>query len=574
MFSVIFDFQYLFRSMYPNFLKSRLLPSIFAILISFFSLNAQSVVSTFESAGITWKADNGAENLSCEVKYCVQGTESWNDAMPLWYDSRSRTYKGSIVHLKPGTKYTVDLRLADGSEMQTVHFSTWNEEFPVAETIYLPEHSDETLKINRSGSANGYILYTFKAGSEAVIDVDHRSANCIQIAEGVSHVMLRGLTLKGAGQNAIVLNDNVHDIVIEGNDISGWGHNNQQGFGARDHAAIFSKNAENISRLIIQRNKMHHPDADSNSWEEYRDDKQTYHPGGPQAISLHNTAGNHVIRYNEIYSDDEHYFRDAFGGGTNFSDKGFPNKDSDIYGNYIERCWDDGIESEGANENVRIWGNYIDKTYVKIAIATTSVGPLYVWRNVANTSRKSAVNDNPDEYGRGPFIKAGGKKRKEVFYGGGKTYIFHNTVLQEKSSGRASLGGRMGIQDSGGKLLNVVSRNNIFINSDPSKSTIKAKVRSCTNDFDYDLYNGKANTGCETDQPEKHGIRLRGSEKPTYDSRNQEGEYALKKGTPGHDQGQILPNFNDDFEGKGPDMGAFEAGSDAMQFGTEAYLEK
>jgi hypothetical protein len=29
--------------------------------------------------------------------------------------------------------------------------------------------------------------------------------------------------------------------------------------------------------------------------------------------------------------------------------------------------WDDGIEAEGANENVRIWGNYIDKTAIGIA---------------------------------------------------------------------------------------------------------------------------------------------------------------------------------------------------------------
>ena len=46
------------------------------------------------------------------------------------------------------------------------------------------------------------------------------------------------------------------------------------------------------------------------------------------------------------------------GGEDNFSTTGFPDADSDIYGNSIQNTWDDGIEAEGGNNNVRIWGNY------------------------------------------------------------------------------------------------------------------------------------------------------------------------------------------------------------------------
>jgi hypothetical protein len=42
--------------------------------------------------------------------------------------------------------------------------------------------------------------------------------------------------------------------------------------------------------------------------------------------------------------------------------------------------YDDAIEAEGANRNVRIWGNYLDRVFVPIANAATSIGPLYVWR--------------------------------------------------------------------------------------------------------------------------------------------------------------------------------------------------
>jgi hypothetical protein len=32
-----------------------------------------------------------------------------------------------------------------------------------------------------------------------------------------------------------------------------------------------------------------------------------------------------------------------------------------------------------------------------------------------------------------------------------------------------------------------------------------------------------------------------------------------------------IPNFNDDFAGKAPDMGADEAGAPALEFGVQAY---
>jgi hypothetical protein len=43
--------------------------------------------------------------------------------------------------------------------------------------------------------------------------------------------------------------------------------------------------------------------------------------------------------------------------------------------------------------------------------------------------------------------------------------------------------------------------------------------------------------------------------------------YQLSPTSPGYDAGVRLPNFNDDFQGAGPDMGAHEAGSPAMKFG-------
>ena len=124
-------------------------------------------------------------------------------------------------------------------------------------------------------------------------------------------------------------------------------------------SAIFSR-SDTLKRLVVQRCKLHHPTFDGSTWYE-----PTYptHTRGPQCISLFNTAGNHVIRYNECYSDLEHMYNDVIGGGSNGSFRGSPGHDSDIYGNLVSHCWDDGLEVEGGNRNVRVWDNYITQSH-------------------------------------------------------------------------------------------------------------------------------------------------------------------------------------------------------------------
>lgn len=525
-------------------------------------------VPTFHCLGLYWSPAEGAKNNECQVKYRIAGSSTWKAAMPLWFDERNHEYRGSIVHLDPGTTYEIKLGLKETGKAATFTASTWKENFPIAKTIYLPEESKSTLVIDQSGTSNGYILYTHAEGNSSMIDVDNHEDTCIEVKPNVSHVIIRGLILKGARKHGVNLNQGVHDIVIEACDISGWGTNEEDGWGINYHSAVYAGSNSAVERIIVQRNKLHHPRSNANSWAEYRVARDTYHPRGPQAVAFFNSKGNHVIRYNEIYSDEAHYFNDALGYGSNFSFQGFPNCDSDIYGNFISHCWDDGIESEGANRNVRIWGNHIDKTFVKIAIACTSVGPLYIWRNIANTSRKSAV-PNSDLYGRGRFIKAGGKIKNGVWYGSGRTYVFHNTVLQPHPvKGQIyPLGCDGGIIDSGGEIYEVISRNNIFTNYQDGLDAFRDKTNSCTNDFDYDLYSGNLNARCASHPHQSHGIKAL----PIFAADNGPGEYALAPGTPGFDAGMILPNFNDNYDGNGPDMGAFEANSPPMKFGVNAF---
>lgn len=543
-------------------------------------LASVQVVPTFHSIGLYWKPQEGSESLEATVRFRVVGAAGWNEGLPLWFDKRDGEYRGSIVQLFPGARYEIQLILQGTQTSVNFEAKTWSEHFPIGETVYLPKYSAETLVIDRAGSPDGYILYTYAPGSTATIDVQYQRDANIEVMGNAAYVIIRGLTLVGSTRHGINFTGSAHDIVIEDNDISGWGTNGPEGWGQGAQSAIYAGNRDKVERIIIQRNRLHHPRSETNSWAEYRNDKGTYHPGGPQAITLVNSKGNHVVRFNEIYSDFDHYFNDPIGAGSNFSFEGFPNRDSDIYGNYVSSAWDDGIEAEGANMNVRIWGNFIESTFVKIAIASTSKGPLYIWRNVAGTSRRNATDEASDDYGRGPFIKAGGETRDGVWYGSGRTNIFHNTVLQpDPPPGQTySIGSGGGITGSGGDLYETISRNNIFINYKDWHTTFRDNVGSCTNDWDYDLYTGGIKQNCSSRPHQGHGIRLTNGALPQYDPTNIHftreggvGEFGLLPGTPGYDDGELIPNFNDGFFGSGPDMGAFEAGHAAMEFGVEAY---
>ena len=518
------------------------------------ALERPSAISTFHCIGVYWSPQDGSSDNVCQVHYRILGSTGWKEALPLWYDDRGvggypAGYRGSIVKLDPGTVYEIKLELLRTGTEEELIAETWSEEFPIAHTVYLPAGTrNHTLRITGSGSPDGYILYTASAGG-AAIDVDHNQDYCITV--DAFYVIIRGLNLKGAKKYGIRLYD-CHDVVIERCDISDFSSIEDDGWGNRG-SAIFSLSTK-LERIIVQRNKIHHPYSDTNSWSEYRDKYGTYHPRGPKPISYVNSAGNHVIRYNEIYSDDDHYFEDCISSGSN----NFPNRDSDIYGNYVANCWDDGIEAEGDNCNVRIWGNFIEWTFVKIAIAPTTVGPVYIWRNVAGVGRQDDIQPR-NEVSRGGFLKT------SDINGGGKIYVFHNTILQPKPPVGVDypLGCSRGL-GWGGPMLNTMSRNNILHVRKSSGTSIHDRNYDPLGSYNYDLYNGNINAYTGAERNGINGV-------PIYDRNNGDGEFALHPSSPGYDAGVVLPNFNDNYNGAAPDIGAHEAGSPPMEFGVNAY---
>ena len=512
-------------------------------------------VATYNCLGLYWKPKGGSPQNPVTVHYRKKGGGEWREALPLWFDAtehagealaHSYEYRGSIVGLEPGTAYEVKLALQGGPE-KILEATTRSDAFKIARRVSLPNPGALTHTISEGGSAEeGYVLYEPSDSTEAW-DGGGTAPQNLKVT--ASHVILKGFTLKNAAAHGILLGE-VRDVVIDGCDISGWGETRPDGQAKDLDAAIFAS-SPNLERITIQNCHLHHPRSDSNSWAEERPGTKSTHPAGPQGIVFRNGKGGHVIRFNRITSDLDHMFNDSMGDTNNFSYGGFPVCDSDIHDNLITHCWDDGMEIEGADMNVRVWNNYIDTTYGAIGAASPSLGPLYLFRNVYAVSRKHSGTADNDF--RGHYLVKLGNERSE--WTKGRMYIFHNTTLQPPpfpGASTASSGAQSGIVFTSPKKLqeNIVTRNNLLQMRTPADWAIRDTQRTPSNDFDYDMFDGQT---MFRDGSQTHGVKA----SPTF-RRTADGRLALVPGTPGHDAGVRLPNFNDGFAGQAPDLGAVE----------------
>lgn len=540
------------------------------------SLPQPTIVPTFESFGVYWNdvpAPLDADDIDARVAFRKVGDAEWRDAMPLWFDARDSQYRGSLVHLTPDTDYEV-MTTHDGGGFRITRARTWSEQFPVARTVALPEMSTTTLEITEGGNETGYVVYE-PAGASATIDVG-KSAD-FDIVVKARFVIIRGLTLRGARHSAILLGatasnnmDEITDVVIEGNDISAWGtnavndpdcvaaHPGAGTFGANTQSAIYSR-SKKLERVTIQRNRMHHPSTNANSWKQYNCSGDTFHPQGPQAISFFDGEGHFVIRYNEIYSDADHYFNDSMGEFNNFSTRGFPNRDTDIYGNVIRNCWDDGLELEGGDTNVRVWGNFIDQTYIKVALASVSKGPIYVWRNIGGSSRTSPV----DAYGQG-FFKSRNSGGGEYF-GGGRVYIMNNTVWRSPTGSLPS--SFVNELDEENRIDNYRVMNNIIEVYQPAQKFGLSEAHATGSTFDYDLVEGRTTF---SSPQEAHGLSGRATFEGTgFDEATHTGTFTLAPASLGRGAGVEIPGVTP----ASPDIGAHQSGEPPMEFGVDAYRD-
>lgn len=535
--------------------------------------------STFHCVSLYWTRPEAG---LCSVHYRVAGDTTWREAQALGYDAHTGTrmmhqYRGSVVNLRPGTRY--EFKLTAGGEERLVRAETWNESFKIKKTIRVTDA--QTFATTEGGSAaDGYVLYD---GTGATIDC----ANAMPHGLVVNHsfVIVRGFAVRGAQQDAVVVAGGLSDVVIELCDISGWGSQRKPAQNPRwGKIEGGIKCGSTAVRVVIQRNKVHHPRYAATKWNEEPEDA---HPRGPRAILLGHRSddedweSNHVIRYNEFFSDLEHLFEDVVGGGLNYSQTGHPGRDSDIYGNIISHATDDLIEADGGGQNVRIWGNFLTYGNVMVSLQSCSVGPTYIFRNVMDRSMGSLFGEKPARTGFKFVGKTGTPsdraRRVSPFYG--PVYVYHNSWLTGTDVDSAFA------THPDDHLRNIVSRNNVLPTAryyvadlydgakatDPKAPKMTADYIGCS--FDYDLVSRDSRGESALAAIGAHGLRGEPAWRKGHGpAAGTGGNYQLADGSPGRNAGAALANFNRGAadEGGAPDMGAHEAGAPPMQFGVDA----
>jgi hypothetical protein len=511
-------------------------------------------VSTYESSSVYWKTpESGAGTM----RYKEANGKTWKNGLDLVYDSRHGEYRGSIIDLVPNSEYQVES--SSGGARAKLTLKTRNDVFPVGKTTILPQgESDKTIVITESGTPDAYHLVTVPRNSKSVLNLKNVHDNGIEV--DADYVIIRGLEIRNPRVHGIRIRRDRHDVVVEQCYVTFWGriggpitYGNFEG--NMDSGVSADRGTWN---LTIQRNLIEDPRGASNDWE-------TGHPAGPQGISISQSLGGNVIRYNDIVSTEDHGFNDAIGGSSNFSDVGNMNRDSDVYGNLIRSVWDDAIEVEGANMNVRIWGNYMDKYFQGVATASTTFGPIYIYRNIFAASRRGQRNTLG-----GNMFKLGDRGE----FGGGRRYFFHNTAVQPN-----------GPYGSVRSCANCVAWNNIF--DVPGRSGREADP---TSDFNYNYGGGGEKNGISfTTTPASTRLFVSSYNLEFYprlyvnsiiwgahpyefgDKKRNITDPVVQVRNPMIDGGMRIPGFNDDFKGEAPDVGAFEVGAAPLEFGRRAY---
>jgi hypothetical protein len=274
---------------------------------------------------------------------------------------------------------------------------------------------------------------------------------------------------------------------------------------------------------------------------------------GIEAVYAVNLTGSgHVVAYNRMTN---------VGDGVHNGSNGRISA-TDYHNNDIFVCTDDGIETDHADTNIRVFRNRITNCFNGISFQPVFGGPVYVWRNVIFNTEYSPFKLHNEPSG---------------------VLLFHNTTVKR--------GTPFVIRPGGDPVSDVVTRNNLFIGSgSPALIANTAMVRT---DFDNDGYawglGGFAEwegQGFASPLAAKQSGRFYArygviSLQPGRDTgpglkapADHRREYAVTDYDPrlapnarAIDRGVRIPNFNDRFNGTAPDLGCCEVGEPLPHYG-------
>ncbi len=548
--------------------------------------------STLHCLGFQWNIE-GDENRNgrVEVRYRRRGELDWRRAMDLLRLQREQIatsnpelawqcgnlYAGSILFLDPGTVYEVRLTLFDPDHPPTGAAS----ETAVAERcLRVSTKSPPTL------AADGRRLHVYPDGfpgkREAPAFADFATA--YREAQPGDQVLLhagrytlqavldkvatreRPIAIRAAGDGEVVVADGEQAL-----DVSRAAYHWIEGLTFRDNQwAVYCDEQGRTAGLTVVRCRFLDNevgvflrsrqvrdvyvadnvfDASSGTWHRQANRKLPY-----KAVW---TKGQGVdVCYNAVHQHwDGLSINQPLQGDHEFERKVCA---VDFYGNDVGQITDDN-EADGGQHNVRFFLNRFVDTYVGLSAQPFYGGPLYFVRNVQyNVTRGLVFKLNIQPAG---------------------IYILHNTSFTS---------GNVGTSISSG--ANVHVHNNLFLGaggpalhggvSDPAVST-----------WDFNGYTGSADVLFKVpgERPAKSFAQMQAKfgyernrveislddlvhvPRPQGESVERSpqdfGDYRPKPGSRAVDAGLVLPNINDHFAGRAPDLGAIESDHPLPHFG-------
>jgi hypothetical protein len=301
--------------------------------------------------------------------------------------------------------------------------------------------------------------------------------------------------------------------------------------GIRSGVVILAREGTVADRNLVEENWIADPPVGTWPWDAV---KGTSHEAS--AIDVGGGAGN-VVRYNRI----ENIFNGVYTGDWDDQLNEALAYETDVHDQVMRRIGDDGLEPEGANVNVRFWGNAIDHVHSGVSLAPITVGPTWVLRN--------------------RFTHYTGTGFKVSLDSAGPVFLYHNTCWTNEPDQNG--------MDVSGPFTNMTFRNNIVRGT---RYAFECTISVSGIDLDHDDWHTVRTDGGPhwkwndvrydtlADLCTAEGLECHGSEADPGLLDPAALRFGLAPGSANIDTALPLPGINDVHAGAGPDRGYLEAG--------------
>jgi hypothetical protein len=496
---------------------------------------------TIFNLAVEWKiVGDDNQNGIVNVEYREDGTSKWQQGMPLrrvpageMKGTQSSIFKwenkhsGSIFNLKPGTEYEIKLKLEDpdgGSAERMVTARTRPEPSvgKSAEIVEIQPGLYDTLH-TKNGTADKPVVYRCSKGEAVFVYIDLSERR---------NVFIEGLTVRNNSPNGRGINlRGAENCVVRGCTI-----NAVYGIVAYRPGATncyFSDNT--VTGTSVWTNE-----AMGASGKNIGEGIQITGPGN-------------VICFNRVTG-----FRDCI---STMEDQGTVDQTCiDIYNNDIYTGADDGIEADFCFSNCRIYNNRLTNCFVGLSSQPGLGGPTYFIRNAMYNIIHAAFKLK--RFSRGDVVLHNTVIKVGAGLGGNSAMdyaFFRNNLAIGGPTGGVNWGGYGAGRPYAAEIIEPGSHSS----------------------FDYDAVGvyGTEYIARIGEKPfseiEKHGIEKIELEKTFVDVEfpnppvPERGVPDLRPmaGSIVLDAAEYIPNINDNFKGKAPDCGAYEAGEELPHYG-------